>query len=76
MDILDGNINDDTVMPMLGITTEKEAIHRDIESSKNDPAKQAELMAKAKNKIDVFVSQLDAFVAFEKNRENLTYYYQ
>lgn len=31
--------------------------------------------AKAKNKIDVFVSQLDAFVAFEKNRDSLVYYY-
>lgn len=69
--ILEGKMNDDTVMPfiyqlddadeirddrtwqksmpMLGITTEKEAIHRDIESSKNDPAKQAELMAKTFN---------------------------
>jgi Phage terminase-like protein, large subunit len=31
--------------------------------------------AKAKNKIDVFVSQLDAFVAFEKNHNGLQYYY-
>ncbi|MCC6121142.1 phage terminase family protein [Weissella cibaria] len=32
--------------------------------------------AKSKNKLDVFVSQLDALVAFDKNRENLNYYYQ
>lgn len=36
-------------MPLLGITTEKEAIMLDIEMSKNDPAKQAELMAKTFN---------------------------
>lgn len=36
-------------MPLLGITTEKETIAQDIESSRNDPAKQAELMAKTFN---------------------------
>ncbi|HGI3146662.1 TPA: terminase TerL endonuclease subunit [Streptococcus agalactiae] len=36
-------------MPLLGITTEKETIARDIEMSKNDPAQQAELMAKTFN---------------------------
>lgn len=36
-------------MPLLGITTEKETIAKDIEMSKNDPAQQAELMAKTFN---------------------------
>lgn len=36
-------------MPLLGITTEKETIENDIEMSKNDPAQQAELMAKTFN---------------------------
>ena len=71
VDILEGRIDDDTVMPwlyqldsadeiyddtkwqkampMLGITTEKEVIHQDIEMSRNDPVMQAELMAKTFN---------------------------
>lgn len=71
IDILDGKVENDSVMPwiykldevaeihnpdvwqkampLLGITTEKEAIILDIEMSKNDPAKQAELMAKTFN---------------------------
>ena len=36
-------------MPLLGVTTEKETIAKDIELSKNDPAQQAELMAKTFN---------------------------
>lgn len=36
-------------MPLLGITTEKETIAKDIETSKGNPAKQAELMAKTFN---------------------------
>jgi phage terminase large subunit-like protein len=31
--------------------------------------------AKAKNKIDVFASQLDAFIAYENNKEELDYYF-
>lgn len=71
VDILDGKVDNDSVMPwiykldevaeihnpdvwakampLLGITTEKETIMVDIEMSKNDPAKQAELMAKTFN---------------------------
>ena len=36
-------------MPLLGITTSREAIAKDIEMSANDPAQQAELMAKTFN---------------------------
>lgn len=36
-------------LPMLGITTEKESIALDVEMCKNDPVKQAELMAKTFN---------------------------
>ncbi|MEG0349575.1 terminase TerL endonuclease subunit [Enterococcus sp.] len=36
-------------MPLIGITTEKETIAKDIEMSKNDPTQQAELMAKTFN---------------------------
>lgn len=36
-------------IPMLGISTSNEAIVKDIEMSKNNPAKQAELMAKTFN---------------------------
>ena len=31
--------------------------------------------AKAKNKIDVFASQLDAFVIYEKKKDELSYYF-
>lgn len=36
-------------MPMLGITTSKEDVQANIDDSKNDPSKQAELMAKTFN---------------------------
>ena len=36
-------------MPLLGITTEKETISAEIEDTKGDPSKQAELMAKTFN---------------------------
>ncbi|WP_329382680.1 terminase TerL endonuclease subunit [Anaerofustis sp. HA2171] len=71
LDILNGKIKNDTIipwiyklddvseiknptmwvksMPLLGITTEKESIALDIEMCKNDPVKQAELMAKTFN---------------------------
>lgn len=71
LDILNGKIKNDTIMPwiyklddiseiknpsmwikalpMLGITTEKESIALDVEMCKNDPVKQAELMAKTFN---------------------------
>lgn len=46
-------INDESkwqkAIPMLGITIEIEDIRKDIEMAKNDPAKQAELMAKTFN---------------------------
>lgn len=32
--------------------------------------------AKAKDKIDVFASQLDAFIVYEQHREDLAYYYE
>jgi hypothetical protein len=30
---------------------------------------------KAKEKIDVFASQLDAFICYENNKEDLSYYF-
>jgi phage terminase large subunit-like protein len=52
-------------MPMLGIITGKEAVAKDIEMSKDDPAKQAELLAKT------FNWPVDNYLAFFSNEECL-----
>lgn len=62
-------INDDNMwpkaMPLLGITTEKQEIHRDIKMSKNDPAMQAELMAKT------FNLPVNNYLAYFTNEESM-----
>lgn len=52
-------------MPLLGITTEKETISKDIEMSKNDPTQQAELMAKT------FNLPVNNYLAYFTNQECL-----
>lgn len=50
-------------MPLLGITTEKETIAKDIQMSKNDPAMQAELLSKT------FNIPVNAYFAYFTNEE-------
>jgi phage terminase large subunit-like protein len=53
-------------MPLLGITTDKETIMKDIEMSKNDPVAQAELMAKT------FNLPVNSYLAYFTNEECLS----
>ena len=50
-------------MPLLGVTSEKEAVARDIEKSKGDPVLQAELLTKT------FNLPVNAFLAYFTNEE-------
>lgn len=50
-------------MPLIGITTEKETIQADIDMSQNDPAQQAELMAKT------FNLPVNNYLAYFTNKE-------